>query len=93
MAKIEIFVLYICKTRHISQALGLTLSGEPKNKWEKRLKIVLVRVPTYFVGMSLGDFSFSSVSFSSEVRTALKAAFKRKQNQIYLIYVEHGCFN
>jgi hypothetical protein len=43
--------------------------------------------------MSLDDFSFSSVSFSSEVGTVLKAAFKRKQNQIYLIYVERSCFN
>ncbi|HNZ61558.1 MAG TPA: hypothetical protein PKN84_01245, partial [Paludibacteraceae bacterium] len=43
--------------------------------------------------MSLDDFSFSSVSFSSEVDTVLKAAFKRKQNQIYLIYVERSCFN
>ena len=51
--------------------MELTLSGEPKNKWEKRLKIVLVWVPTYFVGMSLDDFSFSSVSFSSEVGTVL----------------------
>jgi hypothetical protein len=30
----------------------------------------------------LDDFSFSSVSFSSEVGTVLKAAFKRKQNQV-----------
>jgi len=43
--------------------------------------------------MSLDDFSFSSVSFSSEVGIVLKAAFKRKQNQIYLIYVERSCFN
>jgi hypothetical protein len=27
------------------------------------------------------------------VGTVLKAAFKRKQNQIYLIYVERSCFN
>jgi len=28
----------------------------------------------------------------SEVGAVLKAAFKRKQNQIYLIYVERSCF-
>jgi len=60
----------------------------------ENLHIILqYRVLTYFVGMSLNDFSFSNVSFSSEVGTVLKAAFKLKQNQIYLIYVERSCFN